>query len=133
MKSLVKALNNYKEDVEEWAKRGVRTTTELLEDQIDDRVAVDSGTLKSANSSEIRDRGFLGIVTVDARIAPWLWYVEYGTGIYATGPGGSRAKKIPWTYYKEGRFYTTYGMAAQPFIYPSVDIAKAYFKNYFGK
>jgi len=47
-------------------------------------------------------------------------YVEYGTGIYATGP--SKAKKIPWVYYNErlDQFFTTSGMKAQPFLYPAL-------------
>ncbi len=27
-----------------------------------------------------------------------MQYVEYGTGIYATGPGGSRATNISWSF-----------------------------------
>lgn len=36
-----------------------------------------------------KDGGLTGIISVGAEYAI---YVEYGTGIYATGPGGSRAK-----------------------------------------
>lgn len=48
-------------------------------------------------------------------------YVEYGTGVYATGEGGSRARKIPWVYRdpKTGKFYTTVGNPPQPFMGPA--------------
>jgi hypothetical protein len=37
-------------------------------------------------------------------------FVNYGTGIYAAGPGGTRAKKIPWVYNDGKGFHTTSGM-----------------------
>ena len=56
--------------------------------------------------------------------------MEFGTGIHSKK--GSSAKKIPWTYKgADGKWYTTYGMRAQPFWFPSIDVARKYFKNYF--
>ncbi len=38
-------------------------------------------------------------------------------GIYAVGPGGSRAKNIPWRYKDaDGHWHTTKGQHAQPFL-----------------
>jgi HK97 gp10 family phage protein len=47
-------------------------------------------------------------------------YLEYGTGIYADGGKG---RQTPWTYYSDklGRFVTTNGMKAQPFIRPTAE------------
>ena len=46
-------------------------------------------------------------------------YVEKGTGIYAQG--SSSAKKIPWVYpHSNGKFYTSYGRPATPFLEPAV-------------
>lgn len=53
---------------------------------------------------------------------PYAIYVEYGTGIYAAN-GGKRHGE-PWTYFNEndGRWHTTYGMPARPFMYNTLRI-----------
>ena len=60
-------------------------------------------------------------------------YVEFGTGIYATGPGGSRAKRIPWLWKVESRKWAAnfgiergqsvlwYGSRPYPFLRPAFD------------
>lgn len=60
-------------------------------------------------------------------------YVEFGTGIYATGPGGSQAKKIPWLWKVESRKWAAnfgiergdsviwYGSHPYPFLRPAFD------------
>ena len=50
---------------------------------------VDMGYLKESIDFIFKNDGLTGIVSVGAEYAI---YIEYGTGIYATGPGGSRAK-----------------------------------------
>ena len=58
-------------------------------------------------------------IGTDVEYAP---YVEFGTGIYATGEGGSGAKKIPWHYKDdEGHWHTTSGMRAQPYLRPAIE------------
>ena len=54
--------------------------------------------------------------------AEYAIYVEYGTGIYAAG-GGKRHGE-PWTYFNEndGKWHTTYGMPARPFMYNTLRI-----------
>jgi hypothetical protein len=48
---------------------------------------------------------------------PYAKYVHWGTGIYAEGPGGSKAKKIPWIYKDiEGHFHTTSGQHADRWV-----------------
>lgn len=124
--NLARALQVFSNKTIEQTKRGVAETAQLLDTEASSRVAVDTGMTKASIQSEIN--GLKATVFVGSAVAIFL---EYGTGVYASGPGGSRAKKIPWTYYKDGRFYTTYGMVAQPFWFPSVDVARKYFKNYF--
>ena len=48
-------------------------------------------------------------------------YVEYGTGLYAEGPGGSHAKKIPWVYNDGKGFHTTHGQKPQWFFTKAVE------------
>ena len=125
--NLVIDLEAFSDEVIDKAEYGVETTTEILYNESRRRIAVDTGGTR--DSIEMDNQGLEGVVFVGSIIGI---YLEHGTGIYADAKGGgSRAKKIPWTYYKDGQFFTTYGMVAQPFWYPSLDIAEQYFNNYF--
>lgn len=125
--NLVRALQAFTDKTIDDAERGVSETAVLLNTEASSRVAVDTGMTKNSIQSEIG--GLEATVMVGSAVGIWL---EFGTGVYSSGPGGSRAKKIPWTYKgADGRWYTTYGMRAQPFWFPSIDVARKYFKNYF--
>lgn len=128
MNNIVKGLKQFQKRVEADVKKGVKEFVELQHTQASDRVPVDSSEL--LNSIEKNVDGYKGHVSVNAVHAI---YVEFGTGIYATGPGGSEADKIPWVYEKDGKFYTTYGMPAQPYWYPSLHISRDYFHSYFNR
>lgn len=125
--NLARALQVFSDKTIDDAKRGVSETAMLLNTEASSRVAVDTGMTKNSIQSEIG--GLEATVMVGSAVGIWL---EFGTGVYSKGPGGSRAKKIPWTYKgADGKWYTTYGMRAQPFWFPSIDVARKYFKNYF--
>lgn len=125
--NLARALQVFSDKTIEDAERGISETAMLLNTEASSRAPIDEGNLKNSIQSEIG--GLEATVMVGAFYGV---YVEYGTGVYAKGPGGSRAKKIPWTYKgADGKWYTTYGMRAQPFWFPSIDVARKYFKNYF--
>lgn len=55
------------------------------------------------------------------RDVQYATYVEFGTGIYAAGPGGSRAKKIPWVYNDGKGFHKTSGMRPSWFFTKAVE------------
>ena len=125
--NLARALQVFSDKTIDDAERGVSETAMLLNTESSSRAPVRDGNLKNSIQSEIG--GLEATVMVGAFYAI---FVEYGTGVYAKGPGGSRAKKIPWSYKgADGKWYTTYGMRAQPFWFPSIDVARKYFKNYF--
>ena len=125
--NLVRALQVFSDKTIDDAERGISETAMLLNTEASSRAPVDEGNLKNSIQSEIG--GLEATVMVGASYGI---FVEYGTGVYAKGPGGSRAKKIPWSYKgADGKWYTTYGMRAQPFWFPSIDVARKYFKNYF--
>ncbi|KIH69941.1 HK97 gp10 family phage protein [Salinicoccus roseus] len=127
MKDLVTALQAYSDRTKEVVEQGVSETALILDTEASSRVKVDTGMTKNSIQSDIG--GLEASVSVGAY---WAVFLEFGTGIYATGPGGSRAKKLPWTYKgDDGKWYTTYGMVAQPFWYPSIDVARKFFSNYF--
>lgn len=125
--NLSRALKTFSDKTIDDVERGVSETAMIIDSEASRRVAVDTGMTKNSIQSEIG--GLKATVMVGAAHAV---YLEFGTGIYASGPGGSRAKKIPWTYKgDDGKWYTTYGMPAQPFWFPSIDVAAKFFKNYF--
>lgn len=125
--NLARALQVFSDKTIDDAERGISETAMLLDTEASSRVAVDTGMTKNSIQSEIG--GLEATVMVGSAVGIWL---EFGTGVYSSGPGGSRAKKIPWTYKgADGKWYTTYGMRAQPFWFPSIDVARKYFKNYF--
>lgn len=128
MNNIVKGLKQFQKRIEADVKKGVKEFVELQHTQASDRVPVDSSEL--LNSIEKSVDGYKGHVSVSA---PHAIFVEWGTGIYSTGTGGSRAKKIPWVYEKDGKFYRTYGMPAQPYWYPSLHISRDYFHSYFNR
>ena len=125
--NLTRALQVFSDKTIDDAERGISETAMLLNTEASSRVAVDTGMTKNSIQSEIGE--LEATVMVGSAVGIWL---EFGTGVYSSGPGGSRAKKIPWTYKgADGKWYTTYGMRAQPFWFPSIDVARKYFKNYF--
>ncbi|MFK5673027.1 HK97-gp10 family putative phage morphogenesis protein [Mammaliicoccus sciuri] len=128
-KELVVALEKYEEEMEKWVKKGIAKTTQTIYNTAVALAPVDDGFLRESISFEYKDGGMKGVVSVGADYAI---YVNYGTGIYATGPGGSRAKKIPWSYKDaDGKWHTTKGMRAQPFWDKAIDAGRKTFNKYF--
>lgn len=124
---LLRAAQRFEEGILEKVSDIVLETGRLIQTEAKALAPVDDGSLR--DSIEMKMIGkYNAVVTVGADHKIW---VEFGTGIHAEGPGGSRAKKIPWTYYslKLGRYATTEGMKAQPFWGPAVDAGQAYFKT----
>lgn len=127
--SLVVELERYQKDVEKWAKKGIAKTTMKIYNTAVALAPVDLGFLKESIDFKFTNGGLTGVVSVGADYAI---YVEYGTGIYATGPGGSRAKKIPWSYKDaDGKWHTTKGQHVQPFWNPAIDAGRQVFNKYF--
>ncbi|MCG1173280.1 HK97 gp10 family phage protein [Staphylococcus epidermidis] len=126
---LVKELEKFEKETIKWAKKGIAKTTLKIYNTAVAMAPVDMGYLKESIDFMFKNDGLTGIVSVGAEYAI---YIEYGTGIYATGPGGSRAKKIPWSYKDDdGEWHTTYGSPAQPFWEPAIDEGRAFFNKYF--
>lgn len=125
-KGLQRALNRWERDIIDEVKRIIRETAVILQREARLFAPEDSGYLRESIEMEVAPNGLSAFVKVHAE---YSIYVEYGTGIYATGPGGSRAKRIPWVFYSERyqQFFTTYGMVPQPFWHPAVEIASDFF------
>jgi len=126
-RQLMRAAQRFEEGLLDKVSDIVYETARLIQSQAKALAPVDDSGLK--DSIEMRMLGkYNAEVTVGVHYSIW---VEFGTGVYAEGPGGSRAKKIPWSYYSEklGHWVTTEGIRAQPFWGPAVDAGQDYFKS----
>lgn len=82
------------------------------------RDAIDTGNLRNkiahkvVGRSDTKQEVYIG---TNVKYAP---YVEFGTGLYATGK--SKAKKIPWVYRDDkGKWHTTSGQMPHPYLKPA--------------
>jgi len=74
-----------------------------------------TGRLRNSIAGDNDDK--VAVVGTNVEYAP---YQEFGTGVYATGEGGSRAKQIPWVYVDEkGVGHITSGNRPAPFLEPA--------------
>lgn len=131
-RKLQRAFDKYKEDVERHVKKVVQNTATMIFTEVKARMPRDSGAMQDSVTLKIEDNGLSAVIHIGAFYAI---YVNFGTGIYAEGPGGSRAKKIPWVYFSEklNRFVTTSGMRSQEFWDPAIDIGANYFTREMGR
>lgn len=106
-------------------KRVIKETAEMIVTQAKALAPVDEGNLSDSIDARYMNGGLSAYIHVGAEYAV---YVEFGTGIYAVGGDG---RKTPWVYYsnKLGRFVFTRGMEAQPFWFPTLDVAEKFFRS----
>ncbi len=125
-RKLQSAVAEYGDLILEEVRRIVVETGQIILSNARTLARDDTGNLKQSIEMEIFDGGLKVVVHVGAGYAI---FVEHGTGIHATGPGGSQAKTIPWTYFNEktGQFVTTSGMEPKPFWFPAVRAGQRYF------
>ena len=126
--------NNLSRQLQQWAdelledvEKGIVGTEKVIETTTKNGAPVQDGFLRQSiqgrHLSQYHSR-----VAIGAEYAP---FVIYGTGVFATQ--GSRANKIPWTYYSDslGRFVTTFGQRPQDFWTPGLLAGERYFNSYF--
>jgi phage protein, HK97 gp10 family len=108
------AIKQFEKSYIDEVKKIVAETAELIASSAKANAPVDTGNLRDSIQVDYSGDGLTAVVHVDASYAV---YLNYGTGIYAEGPGGSSAKKIPWVYYSEslGRWVMTHGVRATHF------------------
>ncbi|PKE18657.1 hypothetical protein CW679_09640 [Macrococcoides caseolyticum] len=78
MKQLVTALEEYSDEIEQWAKKGILGTVLTIHSTAQALAPVDTGFLREMINFKMTDGGLKGVVSVGADYALW---VEYGTGI----------------------------------------------------
>lgn len=126
-KDFERTVDKFERHVIREVKRIIAETAEMIASQATALAPVDDGNLKRSIDVDYAIGGLTAIITVGAAYAI---YVEYGTGIYATEGNG---RKDPWVYFKDGKYYFTRGMKAQPFWNPSLEVAMKYFEKEMNK
>lgn len=118
----------------EFEARAMANIADAHEDAGDDHVREsrmvapeERGDLKDSIEAKTYETPY-GLVTVVTCGVFYGIFVEFGTGIHATGEGGSRAKQTPWVYFNPrwGRWVTTYGNVPQMFMRPGAESAMAF-------
>lgn len=102
------------------AERAVGTACALVERTAKQKAPKDTGELRRSITSEVKQDGgnIVGVVHTPLEYAP---YVEYGTGLFATGEGGGRID-VPWNYKDDkGDWHSTSGQRPQPFMHPALE------------
>lgn len=126
-KDFERTVDRFEKHVIREVKRVIAKTAEMIASQATALAPVDDGNLKRSIDVDYAKGGLTAIITVGAAYAI---YVEYGTGIYATEGNG---RNDPWVYFKDGKYYFTRGMKAQPFWNPSLEVAMKYFEKEMNK
>ncbi|WP_433958847.1 HK97-gp10 family putative phage morphogenesis protein [Cytobacillus horneckiae] len=135
MRQFERTLARFERDFINEVKRIIAETAEMIKSQAQALAPVDDDNLMESIGVYYYKRGLAAEIIVGAHYGI---YVEYGTGIYAEGPGGSRAKKIPWAYpHPDGKrdekgnliFIWTNGMKAQPYWAPAMEAGNRHFER----
>lgn len=115
IESLLSKLGDIKELT---LQKALQKGCQIVERQAKRNAPVDRGVLKASITHVVHDN--YGVVGTNIKYAP---YTEYGTGKYATAPYVGR--QTPWVYCRaDGKFITTEGNEAQPFLGPAVQQTK---------
>jgi HK97 gp10 family phage protein len=139
-KGFEKAVSIFERKVIREIKRIVAETAIMMKTQMGALAPtgkVAGGNLKKSIEVEYYNGGLSAHIKVGAFYGIW---VEFGTGIYSTTGDG---RKTPWVYYVPGGYededgnvaYYVYtrGMKAQPFFYPSLEVAFKHFRDEMNK
>jgi HK97 gp10 family phage protein len=86
---------------------------EFLVSEAKQNAPVDLGQLRASINYDVEANQNKVKYGTNVEYAP---YVEFGTGLYAENGEG---RKTPWTYEKNGQFYTTEGQKPQPYLRPA--------------
>jgi HK97 gp10 family phage protein len=90
----------------------------IVERSAKEKAPKGDGSLRRSIASKVEN--FEGIVYTPLFYAP---YVEFGTGLFAEVAG---RKDVPWVYQDEkGKWHTTSGMKAKPYMRPALDENRA--------
>jgi HK97 gp10 family phage protein len=131
----LKALKNLNPTKEEMVSILTKAANPLWQ-AMKQKCPIDEGNLQIKIVIQDKSEGndvMIGVGIFDPETAKYAIYQEFGTGKYATGPGGSRAKKIPWLWKVEsakwaaifgieiGESILWYGNHPHPFVRPAWD------------
>ena len=128
--ALQKALKRLAEQCPQRTEEALTQACADIEAEAKERCPVDTGELRRSITSDVikKDEGhYVG------RVGTNLYYAVFaheGTGLYSRTNKGR--KDVPWHYRDEqGKWHTTYGQVAQPFLQDAVDVKSDEIIKYF--
>lgn len=113
-------------DINEYKQR-LGKACALVERSAKQKAPKDTGALRRSITSAITEEQgeIVGVVFTPLEYAP---YVEYGTGLFATGEGGGRM--TAWKYQDDkGNWHYTNGQRPQPFLHPALHESREQIKR----
>lgn len=118
-----RAVSRFEKRVIREIKRVVAETAEMIVSQAKALAPVDDGSLKASISVDYMRGGLTAHIQVGSFYGI---FVEFGTGIYSTEGNG---RQTPWVYFKNGKYYFTRGMRAQPYWGPAIEVGSRHFAS----
>ena len=122
MQASVKRIDNTAEVLRELQGKQVEFVTvgsTIMQAEARTRAPIDKGNLAASIQRQtfVEDGQAIGEVEATAEYSS---YVEYGTGVF-----NPKGRKTPWSFkLPDGRWVTTRGMPAQPFMAPAWEVMK---------
>lgn len=110
-------------------KACVRDAAFEIEREAKENITSDAtGTLRRSITTNIEqdDEDTTAVVSTNVSYAP---YYHEGTGIFSRS--GSGRSEVPWVYYDNGRFYTTYGIKSHPFLEEAANNVSGHLEEFF--
>lgn len=110
---LMKKLNNLAS--KEAVMKGIEKGCLRVEASAKENCQVDEGLLRASIDHKLNPGELSATVFTNLDYAP---YVEFGSGVHATKGGG---RTTPWVFEgSNGKWHTTTGQRAKPFMYPAL-------------
>jgi hypothetical protein len=66
---LVKELEDYEKDMEQWVKKGIAKTTTIIHNSIVSNMPVDTGYLRESVSMDFKKGGLTGVINIGSEYA----------------------------------------------------------------
>lgn len=109
--------------------QGMEKACIYVEGNAKQNAPVDDGQLRQSitHDVDVDSNNVVGYVGTNVEYAP---YVEVGTGIYATN--GDGRQDVPWRYQSaDGKWHTTKGQKANPFMQKAIDESRNNIDKFF--
>lgn len=124
-KRLEELIKEFPDKIEECVKNAAFE----IEREAKQNIASDAtGNLRRSITTNVEQTGedITAVVSTNVSYAP---YYHEGTGIFSRS--GAGRSEVPWVYYDNGRFHTTYGIKPHPFLEEAANNVSGHLEEFF--